>query len=267
MCIDASEDIIAEGELINEASKLLFRLKQNMENHSWWLRRSSHLDLVIGGHLRRATMALESTILLAKAGAAYDAAATARIILEHALSAASISFADDPEREAYLFITRQWRHIRESDKKLREHYPELDPPNDETAARIQVLIDQTDSGWTTGRLMDIVTKLDAKNPSGKRLFSWFFDVPYSALSNYVHARALGLRGIVPSLGEPFHFRVEVDQSFTVNAVRQGMIGYLAMMIAVQQAWGDASLENTVFVPLEEFVRRAGPADKVGVYSF
>jgi len=260
----ATGEQIEEDRLIDEARGVLDRLKRRLEEHSLWMRKSSGVDLIIGGHLRRATMALESTMLLAEAGAAYDSAVTARVVLDHALSAASIALADDPEQEAYYFITRQWRHIRDTDKKLREHYPSLNPPDEATSARIQQLIEQTEGSWAGERLGSIVKRLDAKDASGTRIFSWFFDVPYSALSNYVHARAIGLRSTVPILGEPFHFDVAPDPRFAINAVRQGMIGYLAMMIAVQQAWGTDDLRKILLDPLEDFVRRAGPAGEMGV---
>lgn len=263
---ESSSESIPEEKLIAEARTLLSRTKSALEEHGLWMRKRCGVDLIIGAHLRRATLALESTIQLAESANGYDAAVTARVVLEHALSAAAIALADDPEREAYFFIIRQWRHVQDADRKLRGYYPDLDPPDREAEAEVGRLIAQTENSWAGERLSKTVDLLDEKLGSGQRLFRWFFDIPYSALSHYAHPRALGLRTLVPTPGEPFRFHLTAEPSLAVNSVRQAMMAYLALMIAVQQAWGDQALREIVLDPLRKFVQVAGPAGVVDVFE-
>ena len=259
-------NVIDEESLLTEARSVLDAVKKGIEDHSIWLRRTSELDRVLGGHLRRATMALESTILLAENGAAHDAVVTARVVLEHALSAASIAMADDSEQEAYFFIMRQWRHLRNANDKLKKHYSDLTGPDPEMDSFVQRIVEQTDKSTVGERLDKIVKLLDEKHSPEVLLFSWLYEVPYNAMSTYAHPRALGLRSIVPPLGEPFQFIKEVEPLLATNAVRQGMIGFLAMMLAVHHAWGTPAMEKIVLHPIEQFIKNAGPAGVMGTYK-
>lgn len=83
------------------------------------------------------------------------------------------------------------------------------------------------------------------------------------MSNYVHARALGLRTMTPPLGEPFKFVAEFEEDLCMNAVRHSIIGLLVTCLAVCHSWTCPVLEQKILSPIEEFVRTAG---RIGTFE-
>lgn len=254
-----------ESLLIN-AREVATKTRRTIEEERIWLRKYSGLDLVLGAHLNRVVRAIESVFVLAELGAGHDATALSRVILEHAISAVSVAMSDDPERESYLFVTAQHRHVRDSHKALKRYYPDLPEPDATTSTLVQSLVEQVDQSEFSERLKRIVERLDRTYSPNEKMFSWLYDVPYSAMSNYVHARALGLRTMTSPLGEPFIFIVNREDELSMNAVRHAVIGLLVVCLAVVHSWSSPSVEQKLLNPVEEFVRTAGQAGQLSTFE-
>ncbi|NYF79487.1 DUF5677 domain-containing protein [Granulicella arctica] len=252
--------------LLADARKVLSETKNTIEQADIWLRKSSGLDLILGAHLRRAVRTIESTLMLAETGAGHDATVLARVILEHAISAVSVSMSDDPERESYIFITAQHRHVRDSHIALKKYYPDLSDPDDETSLLVGKLIAKVDESDFSERLHKLVLRLDRSYSPSEKMFSWLYDVPYRAMSNYAHPRALGLRTMAPPLGEPFRFGLEVEEDLCMNAVRHSIVGLLVICLAVARSWTSTQLERRILEPIEEFVRTMGRAGEINTFE-
>lgn len=254
------------SSLLVEARSVVAQTKETIEHAEISLRKDSRLDLILGAHLRRVVIAIESTFILAESGAGHDATVLSRVVLEHAISAVSVAMSGDPERESYLFITAQHRHVRDSHEALKKYYSDIQEPEAEVISSVQNLVEQVDQSGFLERLQKLVTRLDESHSPNEKMFSWLFDVPYRAMSNYVHARALGLRKMAPPLGEQFKFIAEFEEDLCMNAVRHSIIGLLVACLALVHSWAPPSLEQKILGPLEEFVRTAGQAGQFSTFQ-
>jgi hypothetical protein len=252
--------------LLVAAREVVSNTRETIEAERIWLRKRSSVDLILGAHLNRVFRAVESVFAIAELGAGHDATALSRIVLEHALSAASVAMGEDPERESYLFITAQHRHVRNSHDALRKYYPDLTEPDATTSSFVKSLVDQVNRSGFLEKLQPIVKRLDEIHSPNEKMFSWLYDVPYSAMSNYVHARALGLRTMTPLLGQPFTFIASKEDELAMNAVRHAMIGLLVVCMAVVHSWTPSYEEQRVLAPIEEFVRTSGQAGQFGTFE-
>jgi hypothetical protein len=156
--------------LLTKARSVVAETRRTIEQAEIFLRKNSGVDLILGAHLNRVTRAIESVFILAKVGAGHDATALSRVVLEHAISAASVAMSDDPEGESYMFITAQHRHVRNSHNSLKKYYPDLPEPDVKTSSVVQKLVEQVDESEFTERLKAIVERLDRKHSPDEKMF-------------------------------------------------------------------------------------------------
>ena len=69
-----------------------------------------------------------------------------------------------------------------------------------------------------------------------------------------------------TFGEPFKFVAEFEEDLSMNAVRHSIIGLLVTCLAVCHAWTSPVLERMILSPIEEFVRTAGQAGRIGTFE-
>jgi hypothetical protein len=255
---DAKEKPQTVADFLALAKPLVEEHVNAVESHGLYLRKNSGFDLVMGALYCRIIEAIRSTFILAEHGQNADAVVTARVALEHAMISASIALATDREKEAYIFIIRQWRHVKESNEKLAKHYPNAIPDNPIPDEEIESYVSQSDQHETSERLKAVVRQLDEKHSPNRSFFSWLFEVPYDAMSNYAHPRALGLRSFTPTFGEPFKISKTTKELLGINAIRCAMLALLLMCPAMLMAWDGGDLESKILPPLEDFLYSYGP---------
>src|SRR6266850_6838945 len=196
---------------------------------------ATELDQILLALLNRSNNTVKAMVLVATKNYGGEATALSRVLVEQWLIVRWMTNKDEHERAA-RFAQYEGKQVQKALERLHAHDSSIKVTHKQDTEMKKFAALYSSHIYWAGTLRKMAEEPEERDASLKPDATWYYNIPYTIGSWFVHSNVMGVRDLAPAPRQAFKFRRK-DPNYTDMAVMMGALCFALTTARISDTLG------------------------------